>query len=208
MWPAHAQESPYFVTYDHYLEEPGSLEVEYFSTFGTQRAGNSFHSFWAEFEYGATAWWTTEFYLDGQSTFGDGTIFTGFRWENRVRLLDREHFVNPVLYVEYEQIGGADKILKEVEGHDIESDYAAPNAVARLEPRSRTGNQAHPLQNIQGMECSGKYHRNQESHGRRSLGVRLCPRRQPAVSAQGLGRTLQLLPREFHRRSRDVRRAR
>lgn len=131
--PAHAQESPYFVTYDHYLEEPGSLEVEYFSTFGTQRAGNNFHSFWAEFEYGATAWWTTEFYLDGQSTFGDSTIFTGIRWENRVRLLDREHFVNPVLYVEYEQIDGGDKILKEVEGHDIESDYAVPNAVARLE---------------------------------------------------------------------------
>lgn len=33
--PAQAQESPYIVTYDHYLEEPGSLEVEYFSTFGT-----------------------------------------------------------------------------------------------------------------------------------------------------------------------------
>ena len=37
--PAFAQESPYIVTYDHYLEEPGSLEVEYFSTaFGTTRA--------------------------------------------------------------------------------------------------------------------------------------------------------------------------
>jgi len=67
------------VTYDHYLEEPGSLEVEYFSTFGTQRGGNDFHSYWAEFEYGATAWWTTELYLDGQSTFNDSTIFTGFR---------------------------------------------------------------------------------------------------------------------------------
>src|SRR5215475_4424108 len=32
---ASAQESPYIVTYDHYLEEPGNLEVEYFSTFGT-----------------------------------------------------------------------------------------------------------------------------------------------------------------------------
>jgi hypothetical protein len=50
--PARAQESPYIVTYDHYLEEPGSLEVEYFSTFGTQRGGNDFHAFWAEFEYG------------------------------------------------------------------------------------------------------------------------------------------------------------
>src|SRR6202142_1265573 len=83
-----AQESPYIVTYDHYLEEPGNLEVEYFSTFGTQRAGNDFHAFWAEFEYGTTAWWTTELYVDGLTTFSDGTIFTGFRWENRFRLLE------------------------------------------------------------------------------------------------------------------------
>lgn len=126
-----AQESPYIVTYDHYLEEPGNLEVEYFSTFGTQRGGNDFHAFWAEFEYGATAWWTTELYLDGQSTFDQSTIFTGFRWENRLRLLEREHFLNPVLYLEYEQISGADRILKEVEGHDVEADYAVPNALAR-----------------------------------------------------------------------------
>ncbi len=131
--PVHAQENAYIVTYDHYLEEPGSLEVEYFSTFGTQRAGNDFHSFWVEFEYGATAWWTSEVYLDGQTTFGDSTVFTGFRLENRFRLLQREHVVNPVLYVEYEQISGADKILKEVEGHDVESDYATPNAEARRE---------------------------------------------------------------------------
>ncbi len=129
--PGAAQESPYIVTYDHYLEEPGNLEVEYFSTFGTQRAGNDFQAYWAEFEYGATAWWTTEFYLDGQTTFGDSTIFTGFRFENRIRPLRREHFINPVVYVEYEQINEADKIIKEVEGHDVESGQASPNASAR-----------------------------------------------------------------------------
>ena len=128
---AFAQESPYIVTYDHYLEEPGSLEVEYFSTVGTQRGGNGFHAFWAEFEYGATAWWTTEFYVDGQSTLHDSTVFTGFRWENRLRPLAREHFVNPVIYVEYEQISEADKIMKEIEGHDGESDHADPNALLR-----------------------------------------------------------------------------
>jgi hypothetical protein len=128
---ASAQESPYIVAYDHYLEEPGNLEVEYFSTFGAQRGGNDFHSYWVEFEYGAKAWWTTEFYLDGQTTFGDGTVFTGFRWENRIRPLQREHFINPVLYVEYEQINEADKIIKEVEGHDVESDHGAPNSLAR-----------------------------------------------------------------------------
>ena len=128
-----AQENPYFVAYDHYLEEPGNLEIEYFSTFGTQRGGNDFHSYWMEFEYGATAWWTTELYLDGQTTFGDSTIFTGIRWENRLRPLKREHFINPILYLEYEHKSGADKILKEGEGHDVEADFLTPNSVARQE---------------------------------------------------------------------------
>ena len=128
-----AQENPYFVAYDHYLEEPGNLEIEYFSTFGTQRGGNDFHSYWMELEYGAMAWWTTEFYLEGQTTLGDSTIFTGIRWENRFRPLKREHFINPILYVEYEHKNGADKILKEGEGHDVEADFLTPNSVARQE---------------------------------------------------------------------------
>ena len=128
---AFAQESPYIVTYDHHLEEPGNLEIEYFSTFGAQRAGNDFHAYWVEFEYGATAWWTTEFYVDGQTTFHDSTLFTGFRWENRFRPLRTEHFINPVIYVEYENISDADKIVKEVEGHDVASDHADPNALLR-----------------------------------------------------------------------------
>ena len=131
-----AQERPYFVTYDHYLEEPGSLEIEYFSTFGTQRSGNNFHSFWTELEYGVTGWWTTELYLDGQTTFHDSTIFTGFRSENRFRPLRHEHFLNPVFYLEYEHISGADKILKEVEGHDGEADFLDPNADSRREHKN------------------------------------------------------------------------
>lgn len=126
-----AQARPYFVAYDHFLEEPGSLEVSVSSTFGTQRAGNRFLSYWAEFEYGVKGWWTTEFYLDGQSTFGDSTIFTGYRWENRFRPLKREHWINPLLYVEFENINGGDKTLREVVGHDIEADGAVANGDAR-----------------------------------------------------------------------------
>jgi hypothetical protein len=128
-----AQENPYIVAYDHNLEEPGSLEIEYFSTVGTQRGGPNFHAFWGEFEYGATAWWTTEFYVAGQTTLDQSTVFTGIRWENRMRPLKHEHFLNPVVYVEFEDINGADKILKEVEGHDVESDYAVSNGIARQE---------------------------------------------------------------------------
>src|SRR5260370_42088756 len=90
--PLRAQENPYFVAYDHNLEEPGNLEVEYFSTLGTQRAGNDFHSYWTELEYGVKAWWTTEFYLDAQSTFHDSTVYSGYKWENRFRVLKHEHW--------------------------------------------------------------------------------------------------------------------
>ncbi len=127
------QERPYFITYDHYLEEPGNLEIAYSSTFGTQRAGNDFHSYWGEFEYGVTGWWTTELYLDAQSTFHDSTLFTGYRWENRFRPLKREHFLNPILYVEFENVNGADKIMKEVVGHDGEARQAEPNFQSRRE---------------------------------------------------------------------------
>src|SRR3974390_482984 len=126
-----AQENPYFVAYDHNLEEPGSLEIETFSNLGTQRQGNNFLSYWMEFEYGATAWWTTEAYLDAQSTFHGSTVFTGYRRENRFRPLKNEHWINPVLYVEYEHISDADKIFKEIEGHDVEAAKAALNAELR-----------------------------------------------------------------------------
>jgi len=131
--PIRAQDNPYFVTYDHNLEEPGNLEVEYFSTFGTQRGGNNFHSYWTELEYGVKAWWTTEFYLDAQTTFHDSTVYSGFKWENRFRVLKHEHWINPVLYAEYEDINGADKTLKEIVGHDNELDFAAANGEARRE---------------------------------------------------------------------------
>lgn len=130
---AGAQEKPYIVTYDHYLEEPGSLEVAYYSTFGTQRGGNNFHSFWTELEYGVTGWWTSELYLTGQTTFSDSTVFTGYLWENRFRPLKREHFINPIIYVEYEDVNGADKILREVVGHDMEADFLTPNGESRRE---------------------------------------------------------------------------
>ena len=36
---ARAQEAPYFVTYDHHLEEPGNLEIETSATAGVPRSG-------------------------------------------------------------------------------------------------------------------------------------------------------------------------
>ena len=126
-----AQEWPYFVTYSHALEEPGNLEVEFSGLQASPRYGNPFSSGTIEFEYGATAWWTTELYLSGQHTSNDSTVFNGYRWENRFRPLFREHFINPVLYVEYENLNKADRSLLEIVGHDSISDLRLPNAEGR-----------------------------------------------------------------------------
>jgi hypothetical protein len=128
-----AQEKPYFVTYSHDLEEPGNLEIETKTALAQPAESNHYGATAGELEYGVRAWWTSELYLDGQTTAGDSTIFTGFRLENRFRPLMREHVVNPVLYVEYENTSGADKTLLEVVGHDGQADLAGSNDELRQE---------------------------------------------------------------------------
>lgn len=71
------------MTYEHYLEEPGNLEIEYSSIFGTQRGGNNFHAHSMEFEYGVKAWWTTEFYLDCKILVNEGLGGSFFVGEHR-----------------------------------------------------------------------------------------------------------------------------
>lgn len=129
------QERPYFVTYTHEMEEPGNLEIAMSNVTGKPQAGNRFWGSAMEFEYGATAWWTTELYLDGVSIPHDSTIFTGYRWENRFYLLPRQHWINPVIYVEFENINGADKSLREVVGHDGDHDFVDGNSETRKEKK-------------------------------------------------------------------------
>lgn len=124
--PVRAQEN-YFVTYSHQLEEPGNLEIATKSITGSPKGGNPFVATALEFEYGFSAWWTTELYLDGQTTAGESTVFTGFRLENRFRPLLTEHRINPVLYFEFEDINAADKTLLEVVGHDTREDFLSRN---------------------------------------------------------------------------------
>jgi hypothetical protein len=128
---ARAQEPPYFVTYSEVLEEPGNLEIAQKGLTGSPKGSNGFYSATLELEYGAKAWWTTELYLQGQATTGDSTIFNGFRWENRFRILPTEHAINPVLYLEYEDVNGADKSVLEVTGHDGIDNFQAKNAEGR-----------------------------------------------------------------------------
>ncbi|HEX7287683.1 MAG TPA: hypothetical protein VF532_15955 [Candidatus Angelobacter sp.] len=127
-WPARAHaQANYFITYTHHMEEPGSLEIASKSVSGFPSQGNTFWGNALELEYGVKAWWTSELYLDGQTTFGESTVFTGWRFENRFRPLLREHWINPVLYVEFEDINSADKALLEVVGHDGVTDFLERN---------------------------------------------------------------------------------
>jgi hypothetical protein len=43
----------------------------------------------------------------------------------------RDHAINPVLYVEYENTSGADKTILEFVGHDSQADLAGPNSDLR-----------------------------------------------------------------------------
>jgi hypothetical protein len=128
---AQAQEPPYLVTYSDALEEPGNLEIAYKGVQASPKNANRFSSGTLELEYGAKGWWTTEVYLSGQTTQHDSTIFTGFRWENRVKPLRGQHFINPLLYVEYEDVNNADKTFLEVTGHHSTQDLQLRNALAR-----------------------------------------------------------------------------
>jgi hypothetical protein len=115
------------------MEEPGNLEFAAKSITGAPSGGNRFFAVADEFEYGIQAWWTTEVYLDGQATNHESAIFTGFRWENRFRVLPHEHWINPVLYLEFEDINGADKTLLEFVNHDGNDDLLGLNSEARQE---------------------------------------------------------------------------
>jgi hypothetical protein len=129
----HAQEKPYFVTYSHDMEEPGNLEIENQNITASPKNANTFFAPTLEFEYGVTPWWTTEAYVQGQTTANDSAVFTGVRFENRFRPLPREYWINPVLYVEYESVNTADKSFLEVTGHDSITKVQVPNAILRAE---------------------------------------------------------------------------
>jgi hypothetical protein len=127
------QEPPYFVTYSSVLEEAGNLEIENQNIVASPKNANLFFAPTVELEYGVTGWWTAEAYFQGQATQNDSAIFTGYRIESRFRPLPHEYWINPVLYVEYENINGADKSFLEVVGNTTITTLQVSNARLRKE---------------------------------------------------------------------------
>jgi hypothetical protein len=69
--------------------------------------------------------------LQGQTTTHDSTIFTGFRFENRFRPLRKAHWINPVIYAEYEDVNQADKSFLEITGNNVIQNLQVSNALLR-----------------------------------------------------------------------------
>src|SRR5258708_13239542 len=102
-----AAEGPFFITYTHQMEEPGNLEFATKSVTGKPGSANRFLGASTELEYGVRGWWTSEFYLDGQATAGETTLFTGYRIENRFPVLPRWHWITPLLHPHFENLNRA-----------------------------------------------------------------------------------------------------
>jgi hypothetical protein len=108
-----------FVLYTHHTEEPGELKVMFMNDIGQEADTTRYVAQMVELELGITERWTTGFMVEGQTTSGEGGYnFTGFRWENRYRLFEYGRFLNPVLYVEYEDLGEDTKYAMEVSGRE------------------------------------------------------------------------------------------
>ena len=129
---AHAQEPPYFVTYSHVLEEPGNLEIASQNVGATPKNANPSYSQTVELEYGVTAWYTAEVYLQGQSTVHDSTIFTGFRFRESVPAACAASTGSTRCFMSSTKTSTqADKSFLEITGNHVISDQAIANGVLR-----------------------------------------------------------------------------
>ncbi|MGI9403329.1 MAG: hypothetical protein ACR2OF_02325, partial [Hyphomicrobium sp.] len=75
-----------------------------------------------EIEHGVTDYWTTALYFEGVKIDGEDYEFGGWRFENRLRLFNYGHFLNPVLYVEYEYLKPAHRYIRAVTGRTDEGE--------------------------------------------------------------------------------------
>lgn len=113
----------YSVTYNHHIEKGETeLMVMLDLTEPVERTGDTgfYMSQMLELEYGVTEQWATEFMVEGFHDLTNGTgRFTGFRWENRYRLSPKKNKgLNPVLYMEYEDLDPLTRFKMEVSGRE------------------------------------------------------------------------------------------
>jgi len=92
-----------FVLYSHHTEPAGETEINIFNDF-SRGVGDlpRYRAQQIEIEHAFTDKLVTALYFDGQKSPDDSYRFGGWRLEARYRLFEYGAFLNPVLYVEYE----------------------------------------------------------------------------------------------------------
>lgn len=112
------------ILYNHYLSEKGELELEVFSDFANPgRAGSDYTAQKFELEYGVTDRWTAAIWLEGVKSDGENYQFGGFHIESLFKLSQRPIFLNPVFYIEYEQVEPEHRFLHSVTGRTGEEEH-------------------------------------------------------------------------------------
>jgi hypothetical protein len=106
-----------FVLYDHHTDEKGETEVNVFGDFSNAVGDEPRYSAQLfEIERALTDRWEAALYLEGDKIKDEDYQFGGLRLESRYRLFDYGVFLNPVLYVEYENLNPDHKYLLDVTG--------------------------------------------------------------------------------------------
>jgi len=112
-----------FVLYNHHTEKQGETEIKLFSDFSDGGKGEEGYSAQLlEIEHGVTDYWTTALYFEGVKIDGEDYEFGGLRFENRLRLFNYGHFLNPVLYIEYEYLKPAHRYIRAATGRTDEDE--------------------------------------------------------------------------------------
>jgi hypothetical protein len=101
---AYAGSGANFVTYNHHTAEKGEKEAKLYSDFSYSGLPEGYSAQLVELEYGVTDCWTASLYFEGVAHDSEAYDFGGWRFENRVRLFEGNVPLNPVVYVEYEQL--------------------------------------------------------------------------------------------------------
>jgi hypothetical protein len=115
--PVRAGNEANFVLYDHHTDEKGETEVNIFSDFSNAVGDEPRYSAQLfEIERALTDRWEAALYLEGDKIEDEDYQFGGWRLESRYRLFDYGVFLNPVLYVEYENLNPDHKYLLDVTG--------------------------------------------------------------------------------------------
>jgi hypothetical protein len=114
--PAQAGSGANFVLYNQHMAEKGEKEIKLYSDFSYAGLEDGYSAQLLELEYGVTDRWTSALYFEGVKIDGESYDFGGWRFENRVRLFEQSVPLNPVLYVEYEQLEPEHRYKKDVTG--------------------------------------------------------------------------------------------